>query len=1464
MPDGAPQATWWPLSAAQYGIWTGQQIDPQSPAYNTAEYVDIRGDVDMEVLAAAIRRVVDETEALNVRFGEDDGTPRQIADRPEWSVHVADLRGAPDPLAAAETWMAEDIARPVDLGADVLFGHAVFRLEDRRYLWYHRVHHILLDGYGLALVARRVADVYTALAGGREPAPHSFGTLRSVIDEDLAYAASESHTRDRDFWVAYNEDRPAPVTLAGRTAPLARHVLRQATDLDPETTELLRKAAAEAKANWSDVLVAAIAAYLHRMTGAAAVSVALPVMLRMGSAALRVPCMVLNVVQLWAEFDERTTLATLTAQVAEHMRRGRRHHRYRYEQLRRDLKLVGGDRKLFGPSANIMPFDYGLRFAGHPGVVRNVSAGLVEDLAFNVYDRADGDGLRIALDGNPNLYSLSDLDLHVQRFGAFLRRSVLAPATPVREVELLLDDERRLVLEQWNDTARAWPPATLPELLRERAARTPGLPALVARDRAGASVTLTFAELEDRANRLAGVLARHGAGPGERVALLLPRTADALVALLAVLRTGAAYVPIDPDYPGPRVAFMLEDCEPRLVLTVAELAGDLPSVPGTAVLVLDTLDEIGGGGPSGGPDPDEPLCLIYTSGSTGQPKGAVLTHRGMVNLFHHHRTEMIEPEVAPSGRPRFRAALTASLSFDTSWEGLFWLLAGHELHFVDDDARREPEELLRYIARHDIDFLDITPTYAEELITAGLLRPGVRRPAVIALGGEAAGASLWTALRGASGISAYNLYGPTECTVDTVWARLRDSDSPVIGRPVANSRCHVLDDAMHPVPPGAVGELYLGGTPVGLGYHRRPELTASRFVDDRFGSPGSRMYRTGDLARWRPDGTLEFLGRADDQVKIRGFRIEPGEIEAVLAGHPGLAQATVVVRPDHNGQDRLVAYVVPEPGAAPPDPAALRRYAAERLPDYMVPPAFVILDRLPTNANGKLDRAALPAPATELAAVRRPPRDERERALCDLFAQALRLPEVGVDDDFFVLGGHSLLVARLLSGIRNLFGVRLGIRDVFESPTVAALARRMDAAEPADGHPWAGVDLDAEAVLDPGVTTEGAAPVDPVTAREPRSVLLTGATGFLGAFLLRELLDRTRARVYCLVRAEDERQADLRLRATARRYLLPEDGFDERVAAVPGDLERPALGLTPDRFLELAEEIDLVVHNGARVHHLEPYARLRAANVAGTAEILRLATTGRLKPVHYVSTCDTAYATDGNPPTLTEDRRVGSGSLTRNGYVASKWVAEGLVLDAARRGLPVMIHRPSRVGGHSVTGACGPDDAFWNLVRAMIVLGAAPDEGGGTAGHVDLVPVDYVAAAIVHLTRGGTPGATYHLTSPDPPAVATVLDTLRELGHDLERVPAAEWSRRLAAEAERAADAGDYTLAVASTHNGRPAGGGGPVVFGRENTVAALGDSVPFPAVDAAAISACVGYFRDVGLFPRPARSALSTPEQET
>ncbi|MGH3873021.1 MAG: amino acid adenylation domain-containing protein [Pseudonocardiaceae bacterium] len=547
-------------------------------------------------------------------------------------------------------------------------------------------------------------------------------------------------------------------------------------------------------------------------------------------------------------------------------------------------------------------------------------------------------------------------------------------------------------------------------------------------------------------------------GPEQIVALALPRSADMIVAILGVLKAGAGYLPLDLNYPGARITFMLDDARPVLLLTSTLLDGELPDSDPIPRLVTDHPDTVKvlGECPDSDPtDTDRTVCLrpqhpayvIYTSGSTGQPKGVVACHHGIANLFSSRHESVFAPMMVNVGGRRLRVAHTSPFSFDASWDQLVWMLAGHEVHVVDEVTLTDPNRLVAYVDAQRIDYVDVTPSYAQLLISHGLLDDGRWRPTVVVLGGEAVSDQLWDRLRSVHGVKGINAYGPTEYTVTALTAWVNHSLRPVLGRPIANTQVYVLDAALQLVAPGVAGELYLAGAGLARGYLRRPGLTAERFVADPFGIPAGRMYRTGDLVRWRLDGDLEFVGRTDDQVKIRGFRIEPGEIETILEAHHDVAQAAAIVREDRPGDRRLVAYVVAAGNSL--QSGSLQEFLRQRLPNYMVPAAFVVVDALPLTPNGKLDRDALPVPELSSANTGRAPRTPQEQLLCELFAEVLGVPHVGVDDNFFDLGGHSLLATRLVARVRATLGVELELRALFETPTVAGIAARLADAGPA-------------------------------------------------------------------------------------------------------------------------------------------------------------------------------------------------------------------------------------------------------------------------------------------------------------------------------------------------------------------------------------------------------------------------------
>ncbi|MFF3831826.1 amino acid adenylation domain-containing protein [Streptomyces sp. NPDC002458] len=1036
------------LTAAQRGLWFAQRLDPANPSYNVAEYADIRGRMEPGLLRRAVGHTAAETEALRSTFGERDGVPFQrVHEHVGIDVPLVDLSGSPDPRAEAVRRMEQCLAERADLDTGPLVRMTLFRLSETHHLFHQQVHHLALDGYGAVLALARIAEVYTALVESpgsappvRDPAP-----LAALLDEEDTYRASPQHEADEGFWADHLAGAPTPTGPGDRSAPPghgARSVRREFT---AEETAGLRAAARRAGTGWPTFFMAAMAVCLHRSRGLGEVVIGLPVTGRRTALARSTPGMLSNVLPLRLAVSPADRLADLAKRASSGARAVLRHQRLPSEDLRHRLGLTGSRTPLAGPSVNILAFDEALRFGPHPATLHNLSIGPVEDLSVAVHASFADGGMQVDLLGNPGLHSQEELAGHHARFCRVVEAFAEDPDRTVGSLRLIDDDEHVRVLglgaaripAEYDRGGR--PP--LPEQLARQARRTPDATALVCAD-----TRLTFQELDRRVDVLAGVLAARGAGPGTRVAVGLPRSSGLVVAMLAVLRAGAAYVPLDPSYPADRLAFMIEDSRPAVLVATAGSARLMD--PGGTVALVDpagaTAAERSEPVP---PGPQDAAYVIYTSGSTGRPKGVVVEHRSLSNLLAHHRQEIHAPAEKALGR-RLRVALSAATSFDASWDPVLWMVAGHELHLVDDDVRRDPQALVDFLAEQRVDAVETTPTYLRQMLTAGLLTTAAHRPRVIALGGEAVDDALWGELAGDPALLVFNYYGPTETTVDAVTTRITGR-SPVIGRPVTGAGAYVLDPSLHPLPQGAAGELYLTGEGLARGYAGRPGLTAERFMPDPYGRPGGRMYRTGDLARWSQDGTLEFLGRSDRQVKVRGFRVETGEIEAVLRSLPGVEDAAVTLSSTPNGPERLAAYLVAATGeAAAPGHAEVRDALAAALPGHMVPAAWATVPRLPLTPNGKLDPAGLPE-AVPVASDGGTPRTPEEARMCAVFAECLGLPRAGRDDDFFLFGGHSLLAMRLIGRVRGEFGVELPIRALFASPTPAGLVAALSGASPA-------------------------------------------------------------------------------------------------------------------------------------------------------------------------------------------------------------------------------------------------------------------------------------------------------------------------------------------------------------------------------------------------------------------------------
>ncbi|MBZ4537736.1 amino acid adenylation domain-containing protein [Mycobacterium avium] len=1029
--DGGP----FPLTRGQLDIWLAQETDQQGARWQLGYLLRIEGTVDPWLLEHTIRQVVREAEPLRAAFFQVDGQVFQKAvDYPDVELACYERMGSQDPVQEAYR-LAASIQRTVMPLDGPLFKFALLQTRVDEFYLFVCCHHIVADGIGLALICHRIGDVYNALASGAPIPPAYFGSLSDLIACEAEYEASTDYLDDRAYWA---ENLPSESEPGYRFAPASEREPYESSapiELDPVAVAGIQKLSQQLGVRRSSVLAAACALLVGGCDlENSEIVFEFPVSRRVRPEAQTVPGMITGFVPLVLKASPGSSVASFCEHVDTRLGEALQHQRFPVHTI--ENKRRGSTQTSNRVILNFIPTTNLANIAGARVSGTLTHTNLVDQLGLDFFSDHD----RLFLGMQPGATTggfggagqwLSDCDVHdvVGRLERVLVAMTADPGRRLSSVDVLGVGERVRLDELGNKAVLAGPQGvsvSIPDLFAAHVARTPDA---VAVSFGGRSVS--YRQLDEASNRLAHLLVARGVGPGERVALLFSRSVDAVVAMLAVLKTGAAYLPIDPGVPDERVGFVLADAAPIAAITGTGLAERLGGYD-VAVIGVDDPDVVPAvdAQPSTappGPAPDDVAYVIYTSGTTGVPKGVAVSHRNVTQLLGS----------LDAGLPGAGVwALCHSLAFDVSvWEIFGALLRGGRLVVVSESVTVSPQQLHGMLVAEQVSVLTQTPSAVAALPVEGL------ESVALVVVGEACPVEVVD--RWAPGRVMVNAYGPTETTMCVaISAPLTPgSGVPPIGAPVSTAALFVLDRWLQPVPAGVVGELYVAGRGVACGYLGRPSLTGSRFVACPFGAPATRMYRTGDLVRWRADGQLDYLGRADEQVKIRGYRIELGEIRSALVDLDGVEQAAVIAREDRPGDKRLVAYVT-ESGTGTADPGEIRARLAKRLPEYMVPAAVVVLDALPLTANGKLDTRALPAPEFQNAGYRAPS-NAIEEILAGIYADVLGLDRVGVDDSFFDLGGDSLLAMRVIAAIETTLNADLSVRTVFEAPTVTQLAQRV-------------------------------------------------------------------------------------------------------------------------------------------------------------------------------------------------------------------------------------------------------------------------------------------------------------------------------------------------------------------------------------------------------------------------------------
>ena len=1043
-----------PTSFSQQRLWFLDQLEPGSPVYNIARAIRISGNLHVGFLERALQAIVGRHESLRTTFTAADGDPVQVVHPPHSvPIPVTSLDHLTEAQRQAQIWaiIAEESRRPFDLTAGPLMRARVLRLSPGQHIFLVSFHHIVTDGWSMSLFFEELGGCYEALCRDSVPALPELPVQYSDFARwQRASVTGEQFARGLEFWKRALDGVPAVLELpADRCRPsIQSHEGSQlAVALDPGLAQRLRGFAKAERVTLFMVLLAAFETLLFRYTGADDFVVGTPVAGRDQVELEPLIGFFVNTLPLRANLAGNPDFRELLQRVKTGSLEALTHQDIPFEKI---VEALEPDRRL----SHSPLFQAMFLLQNTPPQILTLPGARTEDLEFaggvSKFDLTleviESDSLACRWEYSTALFDEKRIARMAEHFEVLLRGILENPGRRLSDLPILGAEERRRVLVDWNQTQAEYPRETcIHRAFSDRARKCPVSAAIFDDQR-----RITFGELDEQANRLANYLRGQGVEPGMTAGVFIERGADAVVALLAILKAGASYVPIDPGYPKQRIAFMLEDSRIGVLITRQPLRTRLPEYSGktvfldrdqAAILAASPLD------PQVPVSAEDPAYIIYTSGSTGTPKGVVATHRASLNRFAWMWREY------PFEAGEVCAHRTTLSFVDSIWEIFGPLLGGCPISVVSDETARDPEQLIRHLAVRRITRIVLVPSQLDAMLESGDgLQARLPHLRVCVSSGEALPYSLYERCRALlPHVALINLYGSSEVAADVTCFDTRTPFARGVvpmGRPISNVRIYILDKFRNPVPIGVPGEIYAGGDCLALGYFQRPEWTAERFPEVSFGGAPERLYRSGDLGRFRDDGMIEFLGRADNQVKLRGMRIEPGEIEAQLLSHAAIRQACVLVREDGTGP-RLVAYVALADGQAV-SPPELRRYLQARVPEFMVPSVFMVLESLRRTPNGKIDRISLPAPDAAAAAGLEnsylAPRNPTEETLAGIWSEVLKVGRVGVLDNFFDLRGHSLLAIRVIARIRRSLAVDVPVRALFEDATVAGLAAAVEAA----------------------------------------------------------------------------------------------------------------------------------------------------------------------------------------------------------------------------------------------------------------------------------------------------------------------------------------------------------------------------------------------------------------------------------
>lgn len=1355
----------YPLSAAQRRLFVIEQMGNAGTAYNLTSAFAVRGPLDLAKFGKAIERIVERHAALRTRFDSTDGEPVQIVEKKVFFKKIY--------VEAGESELdgiLKNFVKPFDIRKAPLFRVMLVKYAPESHLFVFDAHHIIFDGVSLGVFMDELGLLYE----GVNPAPAGLDYTDFAVWQNESTGYASAHEKCADFWLrSFSGEVPAIEIQTDLPRPAeASYEGGRVTLGGEDLSKALSSLTSACQATGFSALLAVFYVLLHKLSGQDDIVVGVPSSGRADQEFESTVGMFVNTLALRGGPQPAKVFREFVSEVKANFAAAFDNQRYQFDALveRLGLKRNSGRNPLF---------DFMFAFEEDPGALR---AGPLEFRQFGfdpgiakfdmtLFAVRSETGLELVLEYRSGIYERSTAERFVRRFAALLKRAAADPDVRIGDMSAMEEGEAESLLFGFNSTKASYPSdSTVTALFEKKAAERPDDVAISC----GGSA-MSYRELNEKANRLAWRLRESGSGPDAMTGILMDRSFKMVVSILAVLKSGGAYLPVDPSYPKERIAYLIEDSGIRTLLTQKKYSG---AVAYSGALV-DVFDESSYSGRTDNPppvnSPDDVAYMIYTSGSTGKPKGVMVRHRGATNYICWCKKVYLG-----GGSGDF--PLYSSISFDLTVTSIFTpLISGGRIVVYGEE---EKASLIAKIIEDDlVDVVKLTPTHLQIIEGMDIKCKKIRK---FIVGGEDLKSELAAAIakKFPEGVEIFNEYGPTETTVGCMIYRFDPAravrSSVPIGVPADNTMIYILGADLKPVPRGAKGEIYISGDGVARGYRNKPEMTAAKFVPDPF-APCATMYRSGDLARMLPDGNIEFLGRIDDQVKLRGFRIETGEIETELLRHPSVRDAVVMLRDDRTSGKYLCAYYTCEGDVGAEE---LKKHIAKKLPYYFVPDRFVKLDAIPVTPNGKADRKALPDPAENAGGGREyvEARNAVEERIAAVWRRVLGAKRVGIDDNFFEMGGHSLKAVKAAMELSKEFEIT--VNDIFETQTVRALAGKIRPARnnirakiaslrdypgsPVPPAPPQNEDRDGDGFHRRSAEYErsvaGYSEMDLSESKEYGTILLAGATGYLGSYILRELLETRSERIALVVRAADDASA---LERAARKYdhYFGDGSFGRyagRVEAYAGDLSKERLGLAPGDYERLRDSVGCILNSAANVRHFGHYQEFYDANVRSVENLSAFAADGKIKEFNHVSTMSVASGDiKGVKNFLFTESDMDVGQELTNYYLKTKLEGEKAAVAAREKGVTVNIFRAGNLTFDSKNHRGQEnleENAFYQIFRSLALIGAVPDSGD----EAEFSYVDLAARAIVllfsrkrlgdhvhHIVNGNTVKLSELLSSPD-------------------------------------------------------------------------------------------------------------------